>query len=261
MISMRVAVVTGAARGIGAATVHHLAQGGWGIVAVDLCANDVAVPYPLGTLEELTRITRAYDSVVPHVGDVRDASTSVGAVQLAIERFGRLDAAVASAAIVLGGRPFWESRASDFEVLLATGLLGVANLARAAIPALLEQPTPRKGRFVAVASAAAHTGLPGLTAYGATKHAVVGLVRGLADDLAGTGVTANVVSPGSTRTPMLEATAVLYGLHSAEELGHHQAIGRLIEPEEVAAAIAWLLGEESSAMTGAVMQVDGGFRG
>ena len=87
------------------------------------------------------------------------------------------------------------------------------------------------------------------------------MVRGLARDLAGSGVTATTVSPGSTRTVMLEATASLYGLSGTDELVQHQSLGRVIEPEEVVAAIVWALSEESSAMTGADIRVDGGFHG
>jgi SDR family mycofactocin-dependent oxidoreductase len=256
-----VGVVTGAGRGIGAATVHLLANRGWGVVAVDRCADDPRVPYPLATQEDLQAVAASHEAVIPLVGDVRDVATSLEAVKLAVEHFGGLDAAVAAAAVILGGREFWNSDGSELDLLLDVDFRGVDYLARASIPVILARRAPRQGRFVVVTSAAAHTGLPGLTAYGAVKHAVLGLVRGLADDLAGTGVTANAVSPGSTRTAMLEATAALYGLESVEDFVQHQAIRRIIEPEEVAAAICWILSEESSAMTGAVMQVDGGFDG
>jgi NAD(P)-dependent dehydrogenase (short-subunit alcohol dehydrogenase family) len=109
-----------------------------------------------------------------------------------------------------------------------------------------------------VASAAGRTGLFHLAAYSAAKHAVVGLVRGAAMDLAAYGVTVNAVSPGSTRTAILEASASLYGLASAEEFAQQQPIGRLLEPVEVAAAIAWLCSPTSSAITGADIAVDGG---
>ena len=112
---------------------------------------------------------------------------------------------------------------------------------------------------MALASAAAHRGLWHLTGYVAAKHAVLGLVRGLAADLRGTGVTATAVSPGSTRTAMLEATAAIYGLADPAELAGEQ--DRLLEPEEVAAALCWLAGAGSSAVTGSVLHADGGFLG
>lgn len=118
---------------------------------------------------------------------------------------------------------------------------------------------PRSGRFIAIASAAGHRGLQQLTAYGASKHAVVGLVRGLAADLRGTGITATAVSPGSTRTEMLRATAALYGLDTVEPLAERHLVERVLEPEEVADTVRWLCSPRSRAITGSVIHADGGF--
>jgi NAD(P)-dependent dehydrogenase (short-subunit alcohol dehydrogenase family) len=98
-----------------------------------------------------------------------------------------------------------------------------------------------------------------LAGYNAAKHAVVGLVRGLATDLRGTGVTATAVSPGSTTTDMLTASAALYGLADVSEFAAHQLVERLLDPDEVAAAVSWLCGPQSSAVTGTVLHADGGF--
>ncbi|MFF6995246.1 mycofactocin-coupled SDR family oxidoreductase [Streptomyces sp. NPDC008313] len=259
-MSPRVAVVTGAARGIGAAVVGRLAHEGWRVVAVDVCADLPEAGYPLGTREQLAALAAAWPgAVLDVVADVRDAGALSAAVALAEREFGGLDAAVAAAAVIAGGRPLWESGDDEWEALFGIGVRGVANLARAGVPALLRRPRPRSGRFVALASAAAHRGLWRLAGYGAAKHAVVGLVRGLAADLRDTGITATAVSPGSTRTGMLDASAALYGLTDVEEFARHQPVGRLLRPEEVAAAVCWLCGEESSALTGTVVHADGGF--
>lgn len=256
----RVAVVTGAARGIGAATVRGLADAGWRVVAVDRCADDPSVGYPLATKAQLLDLVAEFDGeVVDVIADVRDADALRDAVAVAVGRFGGLDAAVGCAAVIDGGRPLWEESEDAWSTMFDVGVHGLANLARAAIPAMLKRPRPRSGRFVALASAAAHRGLWHLAGYNATKHAVVGLIRGLAHDLRGTGITATAVSPGATRTDLLDATAQLYGLSEVDSLADAHLVERVVEPSEVAAMVCWLCSEASSAVTGSVLHADGGF--
>ena len=99
------------------------------------------------------------------------------------------------------------------------GAHGTADLARAAVPAILRQSAPRTGRFIGVASAAAHHGLWHLSGYSAAEHAAVGLIKALAHDLRGTGNTATAASPGSTRTLLLSETARRYDLGDVAEVG------------------------------------------
>jgi len=252
----RVALVTGAARGIGAATVTALSDAGWSVVAVDRCADDPRLPYALGTRDELEALRS--DRVLPVVADTCDAAGLAAAVAVAERELGGLDAALAVAGVVAGGVPLWEQPEQEVAAVLEVDLHGVVALARAAVPALLRRPAPRSGRFLAVASAAAGRGLPMLAAYCAAKAGVTGLVRALAVELGGTGVTANAVSPGSTDTPVLAESARLYGLGAAQDFAAQQPLGRLLEPREVAAALVWLAGPDSAAVTGAVLPVDGG---
>jgi SDR family mycofactocin-dependent oxidoreductase len=253
------AVVTGAARGIGAAVVDRLVLLGFGVVAVDVCAPEPALDYPLATYEDLEAVARRHgDAVVPVVGDVRRQEDMDHAVSVAIERFGQLDAAVAAAGVIAGGPAAWETPEAVWDLLFAVHVTGARRLAAAAVPVLLSRPEPRQGRVVAGASAAASLGLRRLGAYVASKHAVVGLVRTLAADLAGTGVTANAVCPGSTRTEILEASARVYGLASADDFARQQLTERVLEPDEPAALVAWLCTAEASGVTGAALAVDGG---
>lgn len=254
---MRVALVTGAARGIGAATVRRLAAADWSVVAVDICADDPALPYAMASPEEL-RALEPLGAVTTVVADVRDIASLQRAVDAAVTAYGGLDAVLAVAGVVAGGGPHWTTDPAGEAAVLDIDLRGVLNLARVAVPAMLARPQPRSGRFVAVASAAATRGLTGLAAYCAAKAGVAGFVRALATDLAGTGITANAVSPGSTATAALEASAGLYGLADTAAFVDQQPIGRLLDPDEIAAALVWLAGAESSAMTGAVVAVDGG---
>jgi SDR family mycofactocin-dependent oxidoreductase len=255
----RVAVVTGAARGIGAATVDRLVAGDWQVVAVDVCADNEALDYALATPEDLRALGERHgDSVHTLVGDVRSRSDMDAAVAAALGRFGRLDAAVAVAGVVSGGPPLWETADAQWSVQFDVNVNGVRHLASAAVPQLLSAPQPRQGRVVAVASAAGLLGLRRMSGYSASKHATIGLMKALAADLAGTGITANSVCPGSTRGPILDASAAVYDLSSAEEFARQQLVERLLEPDETAALIAWLCGPESSGVTGAALSVDGG---
>jgi SDR family mycofactocin-dependent oxidoreductase len=255
----RVALVTGAARGIGAATVATLAAAGWRVLAVDVAADDPDLPYPLGTRTGLAQFAAAAGpNVVTAEADVRDAGALARAVATAEDRWGHLDAALAVAGVIAGGVPAWELPPGQEQAVLDIDLGGVINLARVAVPALLRHPEPRHGRFLAVASAAATRGLPMLAAYCAAKSGVAGFIRALGAELRDSGVTANAVSPGSTATPILDESARLYGLPSADTFAAQQPLGRLLDPAEVAAVLAFLAGDGASAMTGAVIPVDGG---
>jgi SDR family mycofactocin-dependent oxidoreductase len=307
----RVAVVTGAARGIGAATVAALAASGWRVVAVDRCADDPDLPYPMGSRADLDRVVAAAQAVaaaragtatptttgaaagtavpagtgaaasaggqlggvveagetVPGAADiwvigaqadVRDPDALAAAVGLAEDHWGGLDAAIAAAGVIAGGVPAWHVPVGSEQAVLDIDLGGVLNLARVCVPALLRRLEPRHGRFLAVASAAATRGLPMLAAYCAAKAGVAGFIRALAVELGGTGITANAVSPGSTATPILDESARLYDLPGASAFAAQQPLGRLLDPAEVAAVLAFLAGDGASAMTGAIVPVDGG---
>lgn len=252
-----VALVTGAARGIGAATVVGLTAAGWTVVAIDACADDPRLPYPMGTRAELDAVagTTGAQAVV---ANATDAEAMAAVIADAERRHGGVDAFIAGAGVIAGGVPLWEMPIEQERAVLSACLDGVLVGARVAIPALLRRPEPRSGRFIAVASAAATRGLPMLAAYCAAKAGVVGAVRALALELRGTGISANAICPGSTRTPILDECARLYDLPGAEAFASQQPLERLLEPAEVAALLVWLAGPESSGMTGAAVPVDGG---
>lgn len=255
----RVAIVTGAARGIGAATVDALVNENYRVVAVDRCRDIADVPYALATPGDLESVVARHgEAVLGLVGDVRSATDMQLAVETATRHFGRLDAVVACAGVLGGGGPLWEISDASWDAVWSVNVLGTRRLVEAAAPILIANGREANSRVVAVASAAGRTGLFHLADYTAAKHAVVGLIRGVAMDLAPYGVTANTISPGSTRTAILDASAKVYGLESVELFSQQQPIGRLLEPSEVAAAIVWLCSPTSSAITGADIAVDGG---
>ncbi|MDT7550823.1 MAG: hypothetical protein QOE84_3217 [Actinomycetota bacterium] len=258
----RVAVITGAARGIGAAVARALAADGWGLALGDVCEDDPHLDYPMATYADLESVaeecTAAGARVVAFRSDVRRPS-DVEALLDSAAGTGDVTAAVAAAGVLGGAGPAWQLADDVVQRDLAVNYVGVVNLARAAVPRMIAGG--HGGRFVAVVSAAGATGLPLLASYSASKHAALGFVRSLAADLAPSGITANAVLPGSTDTPLLAATARVYGLSSPQEFARHQRTGRLLTPDEVAAAVRWLCSDQASGITGSAMQVDGGFTG
>ena len=260
----RVAIVTGAARGIGAATALALADDGWTVVASDVCRDDPRLPYPLGTGRELDEVASSGSgsggpgAITSKVVDASDLTAMQALVDRTVAEHGGLDAFVAAAGVIAGGVPQWELDPDAEQAVLDVCLGAVLTASRVAIPALLARPQPRHGRFLAVSSTAALRGLPMLAAYCAAKAGVAGLIRALAVELRGTGVTANAVCPGSTRTRILQESARLYELEDEEAFAAQQPLERLIEPDEVASLLTWLAGPGADAMTGAIIPMDGG---
>lgn len=255
--SAPVALVTGAGRGIGAAIARLLSSQGWRLAVADRCADDAALPYSLASPAQLSAVA-AEINAMPLEMDVREAEAVSAGVEAVAAQHGRLDAVICAAGAIAGGTSTWTTHPDVWNAMLDINLTGVFNSATAAMPHLLEAPA---GRFVAIASAAGTTGLPQLAAYTAAKHGVVGLIRALAAEVGPLGVTANAVSPGSTQTSMLDATADLYGLDSTGDFAEHSRLQRLLEPVEIAAAVSWLCSPEASGVNGAVLAVDGGFSG
>lgn len=262
-----VALVTGAARGIGAATAARLAARGFTVALIDLPLEspgrhgEIPGPYRPAHGLDLDEATAACGGRgQAHAADVRDPEALAHVVSAVIEKHGTIDVVVAAAGAVAGGAELWNTDDITWQTMIDVNLTGVFNTARAVLPLMLATPSSRNGRFIAVASAAAHHGLPQLAAYTAAKHGVAGLVKALAAELADSGITANAVCPGSTATGMLDASAAIYGIDDREAFAAQARIGRLIEPDEIAATIEWLSTDAPSALTGSIIDVDGGFR-
>jgi 3-hydroxybutyrate dehydrogenase len=244
MSDRRAALVTGAARGIGRAIAQRLTDDGFDVLACDLD------PDPDGPGH-------------PHAADLATRDGNRGAVDAALERFGRLDAVVANAGLqhVAPVHEFDEDR---WDQLVAVLLTSPFLLARYAWGALGESGD---GRFVAIASAHALAASPYKAAYVSAKHGVLGLVKTLALEGADDGITAVAVCPGYVRTPLVERQvaeqAKAHGLPEERVLEEvilaPHAIKRLIEPEEVAEAVAYLLGPGGRTMTGVPLTMDLGW--
>ncbi|WP_199087468.1 SDR family NAD(P)-dependent oxidoreductase [Bosea sp. ASV33] len=244
----RRALVTGGGRGIGRAIAATLTAAG---ARVSILGRDEA------TLREAVANGVATDFAAC---DVRDEA-SVSAVLDRLSRQNAFDIAVANAGAVETD-PFMRSDSERFRRMLDINLIGTVNLFHATLPAMLEK---RHGRLIAIASTAGHRGYPYVSAYVAAKHAVVGLVKSLALETARSGVTVNAVCPGYADTDM--ATASIDTVAAKTGKSREDALaamikdnpqGRLIAPEEVAAAVLYLCGPGSDAVTGQSLLVNGG---
>jgi NAD(P)-dependent dehydrogenase (short-subunit alcohol dehydrogenase family) len=242
------ALVTGGGRGLGRAIAAALTAAG---ARVSILGRDEA------TLKAAAAAGVAADYATC---DVRDkASVSAALAQLSRET--AFDIAIANAGAVETG-PFMRSDSERFRRMLDINLIGTVNLFHAALPAMLEH---RRGRLVAIASTAGHRGYAYVSAYVAAKHAVIGLVKSLALETARSGVTVNAVCPGYADTDM--ATAGIENVAAKTGKSREDALaamikdnpqGRLIAPEEVAAAVLYLCGPGSDAVTGQSLLVNGG---
>jgi NAD(P)-dependent dehydrogenase (short-subunit alcohol dehydrogenase family) len=237
----KVAIVTGASRGIGAAIAQLLSARGARLVTVSRKADAIA----------------EHDTLAHVGGDVRDPATAQRAVAVAVERFGALHVLVNNAAL---------DHTADLQTAPVDGVrevfdvnfFGALHMIQAAIGALRDAGG---GSIVNVSSRLASIGVPTMSLYGASKGALLALTRGAAVELAPLRIRVNAVAPGMTRTPLLDAW--LAGLPDPEralsEVTAAIPQGRLASPGDVAEAVAFLAGDGAAHITGTSLPVDGGY--
>ena len=225
----RRALVTGAGSGIGAATSARLARDGARVLRVDL-KGDVDLH-----------------------ADVTDPGANARLVGEVVSRHGGLDILVPCAGIT-GFHPLEGHDDDFFDRVMAVNVTAVFRLIRDAVPALKRSP---HGRIVTIGSTLSHFGDSGLTAYGASKHAVLGMTRSIAAELGPFGITVNCLQPGAIETPMTApAFADMPEFRTYWE--EKAALGRLGQPEDIADVIAFLCSDDARFMSGQGFFVDGG---
>jgi SDR family mycofactocin-dependent oxidoreductase len=262
----KVAFITGAARGQGRAEAVRLAADGANVIAVDICDQIASVPYPMATADDLAATIKLVEDtgarIVAREADVRDRDGLQTALQAGLDEFGRLDIVVANAGIA----PM-QSGADGWRDVVDVNLTGVHNTVEVAKPTMVEQGDG--GSVVLISSAAGLVGIggedPGAIGYTAAKHGVVGLMRAYANHLAPHSIRVNSIHPTGVNTPMINneftrqwLDKVVAESETPIDWGNALPVDA-IEPDDVAAAVAWLVSDEARYITGVTLPVDGGF--
>ncbi len=243
----RVAVVTGGASGIGRATVERLVAEGARVVVADLngrAAQETADAFDAGC-------------VIGVAADVSSTDDCVRMVEAAVTRFGGLDILHANAGVPFTG-PVGSVDDGTLDRVIDVNLKGAFRSAAAAVPALRERGG---GSIVFTASLQAVIARPNYTPYTAAKHGVIGLMKGLALELAPDGIRVNAIAPAATETPML--SEFLGGMgdlpdEARERFRQSIPLGRMATPEDSAAAVAFLVSDDARMITGHTLILDGG---
>jgi SDR family mycofactocin-dependent oxidoreductase len=262
-----VAIVTGAGRGQGRSHAVALAEQGADIIAVDVCADIDAIPYPLASRADLDKtarlVTETGRKAVPVVADVRDLAQLQAGVQAAVEEIGEVGIVIANAGVVAIGDTQVDSE-PIFNTIVDTNLKGVWHTILATVPSIVRNG--RGGSVVLVSSAQGLTGRGGdgsaaMFAYAASKHGVVGLMRSAANAYAPHNIRVNSVHPSGVATPMIINDFVVNRMLENPNPAVSQMLlpdVPLVQPQDVTEAVLWLVSPRSRYVTGTTLPIDAG---
>jgi SDR family mycofactocin-dependent oxidoreductase len=258
----RVAFITGAGRGQGRSHAIRLAEEGADIIAIDVLEDYPTVRYAMSSAAELDETVRAVEAlgrrIVAAKADVRDAVALRATVDAGVAELGRLDIVCANAGIYTVQA--WDQVTPEvWQDTIDTNLTGVWNTMVVAVPHLI---AAGGGSIIATSSTAGLKGMPFLAPYVAAKHAVVGICRSLANELASHRIRVNTVHPAGVDTPMVTGAETIEPFVSrSPELGALFVNGLPVEalaPRDVSNAVLWLASDEARYVTGAALTVDAG---
>lgn len=238
--AIRTAIVTGGARGIGAASARQLAEDGFQVAIADIDPD--AARATAGAIGDVAMGVEL---------DVTNHESWLSAVNVVTERFGPLTALVNNAGIAGRSAPAWELSIEEWQQVIAIDLTGVFYGCRSVLPGMIEAGY---GRIVNIASIAGKEGNPNASPYSAAKAGVIGLTKSLAKEVASHGVLVNAVTPAVIATPILEQVSQQHIDYMTSRI----PMGRVGQPEEVANLVSFLCSDKVSFSTGAVFDISGG---
>lgn len=268
----KVAVITGGARGQGRSHAVALAERGAAIAICDLCAGVDTIPYPMATEADLAESVALVEatgaSCHAAVADVRDLEAMKAFVSETESELGPVEIAIANAGVTAIGAVA-DISAADWQDIIDINLTGTFNLVRAVSPGMRGR---QSGRIITISSMMGRSANAGIPAYVASKWGVVGLSKSAALELAGFNVTVNVIAPGNVHTPMIENDALFQLMRPdlehptlddlAEPLGTlHPMPVPWLEPDEITAAVLYLVSDGARHVSGAVIDVNAGASG
>ncbi len=242
----RIAIVTGAARGLGHAIAHRLRQSGAGIAAWDLPGTELD-----DAVASLRNDMASAGEVTGIEVDIADGDSVAKAMKATLQAHPQVDILINNAGISGPNHRLWEYPPDDWRRVIDVNLVGSFLVTRAVIPTMV---AAGYGRIVNIASVAGKDGNPNASAYSASKAGLINMTKSLGKELAGTGVLVNCVTPAAVRTPLLDQMSEEHVDYMLSKI----PLGRFGEPEEVAALVAWLASEECSFSTGAAFDLSGG---
>jgi len=258
----KVVFITGGARGLGRAYALEVAAEGADVAVADICKSIPGRAIKLADRAELDATTAEVEAkgrrALGFVADVRDSGALGAAIEATIDQLGQIDVLVVNAGVGAPFMPFWEITEEDWNTVLGVDLTGAWISAKLVAPHMVAR---KSGRIIFIASQAGLKGYAGIAGYCAAKFGVIGLMKGLAIELAPHGINVNAICPGSVDTEGNRGVAAEMGVSFEEMVGEftsRQLVSRVMQPVNIARAVVYLASSDGDFILGHALTIDGG---